>query len=75
MVKANGSIDSLRVLQEAEVRASATGDAEDAKTLKTLEELHQFRVCISWIRTRIATKLEPCPCEHRIRSLPFQQGK
>ncbi|PBK93858.1 hypothetical protein ARMGADRAFT_1079353 [Armillaria gallica] len=63
MVKANGSIDSLRILQEAEVRASATGDAEDAKTLKTLEELHQFRVCISCIRTRIATKLEPCPCD------------
>ncbi|SJL02527.1 uncharacterized protein ARMOST_05858 [Armillaria ostoyae] len=63
MVGAKGSIDSLRVLQEAEARASASGDAEDAKTLKTLEELHQFRVCIECIRTRIATKIEPCPCD------------
>ncbi|KAK0190447.1 caspase domain-containing protein [Armillaria mellea] len=63
LLEAKGGIDSLRVLQEAEVRASATGDAEDAKTLETLEQLHQFRVCVWCIRTRIATKLEPCPCD------------
>ncbi|KAK0230273.1 caspase domain-containing protein [Armillaria fumosa] len=61
--EAKGGIGSLQVLQKAEARASATGNAEDAKTLEILEQLHQFRVCISCIRTRIATKLEPCPCD------------
>ncbi|KAK0200948.1 hypothetical protein DFS33DRAFT_1446070 [Desarmillaria ectypa] len=43
------------------MRATTTEDAKDAEALN---ELHQFRVCISWIRTRIATKIEPYPCDN-----------